>query len=526
MIPVLDGSNYGAWSKVMCAFLRAQGLWQYINSQIERPDVLDPKKSTEDELKANKVALNEWDRMDNMAIGHMTLCLSASIQEEVSSLNTAFSIWDCLENHYAKATPTTIYKDFKEALSVHLHANQNPSPSMDKMAACFQCLMSVEVDVPEQIRAMMLLTALPQKWEMLVSIITQQCNLDSIKFVDVRNTVLAQFQSKSMHSNRGQCNKGQNQGQQANKLSVVKHKHNNPNFSNQQQGEGSQHQNQQNGDRSKCQHGQRSKGKQHQQQQGNHSHLHIADPIIVSTPSVPALTTATIVEVTSASPSKRKLTTAPPAPSEHTPRPYPSLNKALDLADHIGVKPTIQVTKMLEECIQKQYNDGPWSKGTYTLGKEPDNEDVDMSIVPPGAENQEDWVFKEADPSPSYNLPSEEELLDWGSADEDEACVPSSLHFHNIHKLPAFLQTLKGERLLKDGCTKHSSVASAFSLDPYMSIHCEHGHSYAECLKCKGNCPVKWEQCGCLILAQAHTLRMTFVTLLSIHPLHHLRELL
>ena len=195
--------------------------------------------------------------------------------------------------------------------------------------------------------------------------------------------------------------------------------------------------------------------------------------------------------MTTTSPSKRKLTTAPPAPSERTPGPYPSLNKALDLADCIGVKPTIQVTKMLEECIQTQYKDSPWSKGTYTLGEEPDDEDVDMSIVPPGAENQEDWVFEEADPSPSYNPPSEEEPLDWGSADEDEACVPSSLYFHNIHELPASLQTLRGERLLKDGCTKRSSIGSALSLDPYMSINCEHGHSYAECSKCKGKLPSK-----------------------------------
>ena len=73
----------------MRAFLRAQGLWQYVNSQIERPEVLDPKKSTEDELKANKSALNDWDKLDDMAIGHMTLRLSASIQEEVSALNTS-----------------------------------------------------------------------------------------------------------------------------------------------------------------------------------------------------------------------------------------------------------------------------------------------------------------------------------------------------------------------------------------------------------------------------------------------------
>ena len=438
MIPILDGSNYGAWSKVMRAFLRAQGLWQYVNSQIEHPEVLDPKKSTEDELKANKAALTEWDRHDDMAIGHMTLRLSASIQEEVSTLNTAFGIWDCLENHYGKATPTIVYKDFKEALSVRLYADQNPSPAMDKMAASFQRLTSAEVDVPEQIKAMMLLTALPQKWEMLVSIVTQQRNLDSIKFVDVRDAVLAQFQSESMRGNRGQHNnKGQNQGQQANKLSVVKRKHDNPNFSNQQQGEG-QRQNQQNGDKPKRQRGQRGKGKQHQQQQGDHSHSHshIADPIIVSTPSVPAPTTATIVEVTSAGPSKCKLTTVPPAPSERTPGPYPSLNKALDLADRIGVKPTIQTTKTLEERIQKQYEDGPWSKGTYTLGEEPDDEDIDMSIVPSGSQDQEDWVFEEADPSPTYNPPSDEEPLDWGSVADSSVRTSSPKDF-----APAFITT-------------------------------------------------------------------------------------
>ena len=189
------------------------------------------------------------------------------------------------------------------------------------------------------------------------------------------------------------------------------------------------------------------------------------------------------MEVTSAGPSKYKLTTVPPAPSERTPGPYPSLNKALELADCIGVKPTIQTAKTLEEGIQKQYEDGPWSKGTYTLGEEPDDKDVDMSIVPSSSQNQEDWVFEEADPSPTYNLPSDDEPLDWGSADKDEAYVPSPLNFHNVYNLPAFLQPPRGVRLLKDGCTKCSSIGSTFSLDLYLSINCEHGHSYAECLK-------------------------------------------
>ena len=159
MIPILDRSNYGVWCKVMHAFLRAQGLWQYVNNMIECPNALYPKKSSDNELKANKHALNDWDKLDDSAISHITLCLSASIQEEVSALNTSAGIWDCLEEWYGKATPTTIYKDFKEALSICLDADQNPSPAMDKMATCFQHLISAEVDVPKQIKVMMLLTA-------------------------------------------------------------------------------------------------------------------------------------------------------------------------------------------------------------------------------------------------------------------------------------------------------------------------------------------------------------------------------
>jgi hypothetical protein len=307
----------------------------------------------------NAIAITDCDKRDDMAIGHITLHISPFIQEQIARMNESSTVWDHLEVKYGKSTPTTIYKDFKEVLSVQLLADHNPLPAIEKMAASFQRLSEAKVTVPEQIQAMMLLSALPQKWEMLLSIVTQQKDLDKIKFLNVCNAILTQYQSESVHGKPGQRNNGNNRGQQANKLSAVHCKRDNPNFSQQQQGDGQQL----SGDKSKCQRGQRSKGKQCQQQQQNHSH--IANPTIVSTPSVPTPTTATIVEVTSTGPSKHKITPLPPAPSEHTPGPYQSLNKALDLADHLGVTPTIQTTKTLEERITKQYKDGPWSKGTY-----------------------------------------------------------------------------------------------------------------------------------------------------------------
>jgi len=106
-------------------------------------------------------------------------------------------------------------------------------------------------------------------------------------------------------------------------------------------------------------------------------------------------------------------------PKVRTSGPYKALNAALDKAQEDSVMPTIQMVKALEEHITKQYEEGPWSKGNYTLGEEFDeDEDVDMSVMPPSAEGQEDWVFEEASPA----FPSDEPL-DWGSDEDLKECV-------------------------------------------------------------------------------------------------------
>jgi hypothetical protein len=215
----------------MHAFLRLQGLWQLSAGLDQCPTEMGPTDGTQAERTANAATINDWDKHDDMAIGHITLHVSPPIQEQIARLNDSSTVWDHLETKYGKSTPTTVYKDFKDVLSVRLLADNNPLPAIEKMAASFQCLSEAKVTVPEQIQAMMLLSALPQKWEMLVSIVTQQHDLDKIKFIDVRNAILTQFQSESVHGKQGQHNNGNNCGQQANKLSAVCCKHDNPNFS-------------------------------------------------------------------------------------------------------------------------------------------------------------------------------------------------------------------------------------------------------------------------------------------------------
>jgi hypothetical protein len=266
---------------------------------------------------------------------------------------------------------------------------------------------------------------------MLVSIVTQQHVLMMIQLSHVRDAILAQYESENV------CSGGKGKQQHANKLSAVKQKCDNQNFSNQESG-GSQ---QKPEDRPKHQHSGHGKGKKKEQQ----GHAHTAQVShITNIASLEGPTTATIALPGPSGLQKRTISME--KPKVQTPGPYKALNAALDKAQEDSVTPTIQTVKMLEEHITKQYEEGPWSKGNYTLGEEFDkDEDADMSVMPPSPEGQEDWVFEEASPTSLSDEP-----LNWGSDEDLEECIALPFLYPMLTKPPASLQCPSARRWLQD----------------------------------------------------------------------------
>ena len=78
----------------------------------------------------NQEAWDKWFKRDAMAIGHIMLCISPSIQQELDSIPaTSFAddYWTHLSSHYSTMKPSSIYKDFKEILNIRLNTGQHPS---------------------------------------------------------------------------------------------------------------------------------------------------------------------------------------------------------------------------------------------------------------------------------------------------------------------------------------------------------------------------------------------------------------
>ena len=142
------------------------------------------------------------------------------------------------------------------------------------------------------------------------------------------------------------CSGGKGKQQHANKLSAVKWKRGNQNFSNQESG-GSQ---QKPEDRPKRQHGGRGKGKKKQE----HSHAHITETShIANVASLEAPTTATITLPGPSGLQKRTITF--PKPKVRTPSPYKTFNAALDQVQEEGVTPTIETVRSEEHTFSDSY---------------------------------------------------------------------------------------------------------------------------------------------------------------------------
>ena len=159
---VFNGQDYNTWSKAMCAFLMAQGLWGYCSGNLTEPfepiepDEPKPLKSSPSDkdkekyeqfvayYKIEKAAYDRdlptfperkaaWVKANDMALGTITLCLSPALQQRLPSGQTAKDLWDWLKNQFATPSIPTCYRDLKEALSLRFDLAKHPGPQIDRM---------------------------------------------------------------------------------------------------------------------------------------------------------------------------------------------------------------------------------------------------------------------------------------------------------------------------------------------------------------------------------------------------------
>jgi hypothetical protein len=387
-VPVLDGSNYLEWARLMEAYLKVQKLWAVTSGFYTQTIPADAANITGDE----KEEIHDWNESNDQALGNIILRLSPAIQPSIDGKSAA-EVWVHLKDGYGTNTLAAVFKDFKEALNFRLNPNEHPTPQIQRLYTAYTRLAANKQEVPEFIKGMLLLNNLPTQYDHLTNLVLMGGDMNTLNIEKMKEGLVNTWENM----------RGRQRGSQSiNKLSAIKRKRGDPNFQQQQQQPGSSNQRQQQGQRGnqpqRQQRGNYPQQQQQQQQDGNRQrgkrggkkfqrqgtqgqgHSHIADVA-----ALPAPTAFTIAHVSPIGLEQR--VSKAPEPAQRTEGPYQSLNKALNIAEAINVPATTQTVKTLEERIGALAKESPWGKNTYAEDWEMQSEDEEL--LPTGCKTPE-----------------------------------------------------------------------------------------------------------------------------------------
>ena len=108
---------------------------------------------------------------DNMAQGQMTLCLDPTIHNQVGT--TSATTWTNLANAFGTTGVSKIFGDFHALIQFRMSRSQHPGAEIERFNMHLQRLKSNQVDIPNSVMGMMVLLALPAKWDHVSAIYLQ-----------------------------------------------------------------------------------------------------------------------------------------------------------------------------------------------------------------------------------------------------------------------------------------------------------------------------------------------------------------
>jgi hypothetical protein len=211
-VPVFSGANFHTWQQTMGDYLRSMRLFRHVSGATVRPAPVVPP------TQANLDAIAAWDEADEQAQGILGLRLLTNLRTHLGA--TAHASWQALDNAFRQPGISSIYADLQAALHVKISGSQNPQVEMQRLLTLFERLRANGMRIDNPIQGMMLLNALPTKWDGVAMVYLQGQNvLANVTFASVRDAIMAEFEWTSRPSSLA-----------VQKISAVKRKGKSPTF--------------------------------------------------------------------------------------------------------------------------------------------------------------------------------------------------------------------------------------------------------------------------------------------------------
>jgi hypothetical protein len=135
----------------------------------------------------------EWEILDRNALGTIQLSLAASLAFNISKENTTKGLMDALEKLYEKPSASNNVFLMKRLFNMKMSEGGSVVDHLNEFNTVTNQLSSVKVDFDDEVRALLILCSLPERWNGLVMAVSNSISgSNTLKFDDVVGVILSE----------------------------------------------------------------------------------------------------------------------------------------------------------------------------------------------------------------------------------------------------------------------------------------------------------------------------------------------
>ena len=108
--------------------------------------------------------------------------MQRSLHHHISDSTTSSDLWDLLKDTYGVSGPAKVFTDFKKTITFRISGNGHPALEIIKLQNIIDQLWLDGVELDAFLQAMILLSAIPSKWDNVPATILATKKKDELTF--------------------------------------------------------------------------------------------------------------------------------------------------------------------------------------------------------------------------------------------------------------------------------------------------------------------------------------------------------
>ncbi|KAE8684911.1 Actin-depolymerizing factor 1 [Hibiscus syriacus] len=174
-IEKFDGADFGSWKMQIEDFLYQKNLYQPLSGK--QPEGMKDE---------------DWALLDRQALGVIRLTLSRNVAFNIAKEKTTTGLMAALSSMYEKPSASNKVHLMRRLFNLRMAEGASVAQHLNELNTITTQLSSVEIEFDDEVRALILLSSLPDSWNATVTAVSSSSGNNKLKFDDARDLVLSE----------------------------------------------------------------------------------------------------------------------------------------------------------------------------------------------------------------------------------------------------------------------------------------------------------------------------------------------